>query len=420
MPRFRLYTSFKHYAQTFQELLLGSYEEGEAVEELEKTLAQQFEIKHAICVSQARVGIYLAVKCLIPQGRELIMSPYTIADVVNMVICAGAKPVFCDLEPNTCNIDQKKLENLITPNTGGVLITHLHGLAADPESARDTCRSLGIPLIEDSAQAFGTMVSGKRTGTFGDAGIFSFGMYKNVNGWYGGVITTNDDSLMKALRKEIQSYIPESPRRLRIRAIKGLATDTATSTLLFKSLVFWIFRLGCLYDIECINRKVRTELDTSRNDIIKETYLRRMTQLQARLVLPQVAQIDTKSDSRIEKAKRYYQGLRDLPDIILPPAKFDRSHIYTYYPIRTRAREQILKWLMKHRCDIGPQHLKNCASLPGFREFGNDCPIAESTAKEIILLPTYPGYSDDDIERNIRVLRRFFQEVQKGNQKAQE
>ena len=408
MPRFRIYTSLRGYFQTFRELLFGTYDKGDEVEHLEKTLADQFGTKHAICVSQARIGIYLAVKHLIPKGKELIMSPYTIADVVNMVICAGAHPVFCDLESDTCNIAPQKIENLITPNTGGVLITHLHGLAAAPELILKICKQHNIPLIEDSAQAFGTLVNEKRTGTFGRAGIYSLGMFKNVNAWYGGIVATHDDALARALRNEVHSFALESPQVLKKRAIKGMTTDIATYPPLFKSSVFWIFRFGCLFDIEAINKRVRTELDTSRYDQIKESYLRRLTPLQARLAIPQLDEIDTKSDSRIAKAKRYYEGLRNLPELTLPPPRFDRSHIYTYYPIRARERNSILKWLMKHRCDVGAQHLKNCASLPGFTEFGGECPIAEATARELILLPTYPTYSDADVDRNISVIKSYF------------
>ena len=154
----------------------------------------------------ARVAIYLVLKNIIKPGQGVIMSPYTIADVVNMVVLAGGIPVFTDIERNSCNIDPNKVEQLIDDNTGAVLVTHLHGIGADIDNISKICHKYNIYLIEDSAQAFGGYKDGKRLGTIGDIGIYSLGMYKNINSWYGGVIVSNNKDLINKIRSEISQY----------------------------------------------------------------------------------------------------------------------------------------------------------------------------------------------------------------------
>ena len=156
---------------------------------------------------QGRFGLYLALRQLIKPGQEVILSPYTIYDVVNMVICAGGKPVFADIERETCNLDPREVEQLVSSHTGAVITTHLHGLSSSRiEELAAFCRERGIPLIEDAAQAFGGAVGGKPVGSFGDVGIYSFGRVKNVNAFYGGAVVCRDPAVAARIRAELSAF----------------------------------------------------------------------------------------------------------------------------------------------------------------------------------------------------------------------
>jgi dTDP-4-amino-4,6-dideoxygalactose transaminase len=359
-------------------------------------------------VPQARVGIYLAVKYLVKPGQKVVLSPYTIADVINMVICAGAVPVFADIDRASTNISADEVERLVDSQTGAVMVTHLHGIPCEIERISAFCKARGIPLIEDTAQAFGSKVNGRRLGTFGDAGIFSFGMYKNVTGFYGGMLVTSRKDLADKARAELAQY-PYMPfATLFAKVRKALFTDIATWPPIFRAAVYWIFRFAYLHNVGFINKMVTVELDTSRKEKLSDSYLNRFRPFQARMVLGQLDQLDEFSEVRIRYSRIYHEGLKDLSGLIIPPFKDDGSHIYNYFPIQFADRGKLVRFLMLHRRDLAIQHLKNCAALPGFSQEKGNCPKADQTANQTVLLPNYPSYGEDQVRRNVEVVRLFF------------
>ena len=133
-----------------------------------------------------------------------------------------------------------------------------------------------------------------------------------------------------------------------------------------------------------------------------------MTPLQARIALTKLKQVDEDNNNRIGFAKMYHEGLKDITELLLPPLITDGSHIYTYFPVQYNNRKALIGWMIKNNCDIGPQHLKNTADLLAFKDYYRDCPNARKTANEVILLPTYPSYTEEQIRLNIEYIRSYF------------
>lgn len=408
-PRYRLYTSAGRYARIAAETLTGRSAAGDDVERLEREIERRFDARHAIATSMARVGIYLALKHLLPPGRpKVILSPYTVADVINMVILSGAVPVFVDIDEETCNIDPGRIEEAVDGETGGILVTHLHGLACEMEEIRRIADRRGLFLVEDAAQAFGGRAGGRRLGTIGDAGIYSFGTYKNVNAFYGGMVVTPHEDLARKIRSEVAAWPLFEIGRYLKKVASALSTDIATWPPLFRPATYPVFRYGHLHDVAWINRMVNSELDLSRKRSVPSWYLGRMRPLQARLILEQLDGVDAAAKARIEAARRYHAGLAGLPGLGLPPLRTDLSHVYPQYPVRCARRKDLLDHLMRVRRDAAAQHLKNCADLPAFADLRRDCPVARRVAGEVVLLPTYPRYPAAEIDRTIEAVRRFF------------
>jgi len=407
-PRSRIYTKPKSYWSFWSDLLLGRFNKGNDVQKFERALAEKFGVPEAVCVSMTRVGIYLVLKNLIKPGQNVIMSPYTVADVVNMVVLASGVPVFTDIEQRSCNLNPAEVAKLIDKNTGAVIATHLHGVGARIYEILALCRQHNIPLIEDAAQSFGGKAKGKRLGTIGDVGIYSLGMYKNINSWYGGAVVATDSALLNKLRAELAQYDFQSPIFILKKMLKGLATDLLTYPLIFQPLTYWLFRYGFLHDIGWINRQVEIELDLELKKEMPANYLRRYTPFQARLALSQLNQIDADIELRAKKAALYRKELSGISELVLPPEENDTKYIYPVFAVQYQDRKKLLKWLMRQKRDVTAQHLKNCADLESFSAFYRDCPVARKTANEVILLPTYTRYPDSEIKKNIEVIRAFF------------
>jgi perosamine synthetase len=415
--RQRFYGRSTNYTAVARDALLGRIRSGDDITRVEGDLAVQVGARHAVLMPQARVGIFLALRALTRTKKKVVLSPYTIHDVINMVICAGAQPVFADIDRATCNIDTRQIEQLIDDQTGAVLVTHLHGLACDIEGAARVCRERGVPLLEDTSQAFGARVAGRRLGRFGTAGIYSYGMAKNVNCLYGGAVVTDDDALAGELRRELEAFPYTDSSVLLRRAAFCLSGDLLTWPPIFKAATFWAFRHGYLHNVEALNKRVRGEDAPALKTEIPESYLRRITPMQARLLVPQLAEVDRLSEIRIGYARRYDAGLAGIPEILTPPRRDDGSHIYLNYAIQVADRHALLRYLMTHGRDLTVQHMGNNADYSCYAAWKRDCPNARATAGQVLLLPTYPGYGEDEVERNVALIRRYFDE-QRGHAAA--
>ena len=409
MPRMRLYTTISSYTRVLNSLFFGRMNYGNDVRILEEEVASLIGSKNAIAMPQARVGIYLSLLKLIVPGKKVVLSPYTISDVVNMVIASGAIPVFADISRKTCNIDPNKLAELIDNNTQAVIVTHYYGLACEMDKILEICRPRGILVIEDAAQAFGTKLGDKFAGTIGDVGIFSFGMIKNVTSFYGGMVVTDNDLLAKEIRQSLETFPTFKSTKLLARVVKALILDFATHPLIFRLLTQKIFRFGHLKNVAILKQQMKVDLNPVIRREIPKNYLEKLKPLQARVALQQLQFLDNNTKQRILAAKIYFEGLSEIDELILPPLKLDGSHGYTYFPIQYEKRDELVDYCMLNNCDITASHHKNCASMDCFVEYGRNCPNSEDVATSLIYLPTYPGYSEDAINHNIRVIRSFFE-----------
>jgi perosamine synthetase len=410
--RYRFYGSPTNYVTAARQAVASALGNGiDYRDSLERRVAELVGVDHAICVPQARFGLYLAfARLLTPERPEVIMSPYTIHDVVNMVLCAGGRPVYADIEAETCNIDAARIEELVTPRTGAVMITHLHGLACDVTRIAAMCARRGVPLVEDTAQAFGARVGGRWLGSFGQAGVFSFGRAKNVNAFYGGMVVTSDAALAGAVRAELAGLPDEDAGKLAKRIAHCVVGDLMTVPPVFSPMTFKLFRFGAVNGVKAVNKIVQTEDDPRRKQALPEPYRRRMTSLQARLVLEQLPALDDNTRRRLELARIYQDGLAGMAGIRLPPWREDGSHIYLQYPVQLEDRWDYVRYMMRHGRDLAIQHMASAAELEVFKDFARDCPNARATAERLVLLPTYPGYGADEAQKNVEVTRAYLRE----------
>src|SRR4030042_418942 len=175
---------------------------GKEVEEFEKEIAQFLGVKYAIGVNSGTDALFLSLKALtIGQGDEVITTPFTFIATAGVIANCGAKPVFVDINPETFNIDPSKIEEKITKRTKVIMPVHLFGQMADMDKIMEIARKHNLFVIEDAPRETGAEYKGKKAGTIGDFGCFSFFPAKNLGAFGdGGMVVTNNEELANKIR----------------------------------------------------------------------------------------------------------------------------------------------------------------------------------------------------------------------------
>jgi dTDP-4-amino-4,6-dideoxygalactose transaminase len=412
-PRSRLYTTVPAYAKGLGATLFGNGFDGTGLEAFEQALARTAPGYHVVAVPMARVGIYLALKNLIRKGQKVILSPYTISDVVNMVLCAGGVPLFADVEEGgSCNIDAAAVEELLDTESdiGAVMVTHFYGLICNIEPILKACKAKGVPVIEDAAQAFGAKLNGRPAGALADVGVYSFGLLKNVTGFLGGALLAKDEKLAAKIRADMALFSGSSRKMLFKKILAGMSFDGATLPVVFDAAVYWLFRYAHLHDVAFFKNKLDTDSNPVAYSSFPDKYAIRMSSAQANMVIPQLDRYEAQTEERIAKARIYDDGLADVPGIVRPPLRTDGSHLYLYYSVLAEERDQVGRFMTERLRDVQISHHRNCASLPCFSDYYRDCPNAEKAAQRVIYLPLYPGYGDDQVRANVDAIRAYHRE----------
>jgi dTDP-4-amino-4,6-dideoxygalactose transaminase len=188
---------FQRFNDIYERRWLSNY--GACVRELEERLRELLGVRHCIPICNATVALEIASRALDLHG-EVIVPSFTFIATAHSLQWQGITPVFCDIDPQTHNIDARQIEQLITPRTAGIMGVHLWGRACDTEAIEAIARRHKLKVMYDAAHAFGCTHGGRMVGNFGSAEVFSFHATKFINTGEGGAIATNDDELAAKIR----------------------------------------------------------------------------------------------------------------------------------------------------------------------------------------------------------------------------
>jgi len=332
----------------------GQYILGPRVSEFEKKIADYYGVSEAVGVASGTDAIHLSINALgIGEGDEVITTPFTFFATVEAILYTGARPVFVDVEQDTFNMDAGQIEAKITDKTRAILPVHIFGQMADMEKISKIAKRHGLKVIEDCAQSFGANLNGKKAGSFGNTGCFSFYPSKNLGGYGdGGIIILNNTKIADEVRK--------------------LRNHGSKSSYIHESVGF-----------------------NSRLD-----------EIQAGILLVKLKYIDEYNIARRQKAALYTELLSDK--VKCPVEKKGAYHVFHQYTIRSNKRQEIQKKLRDKRVSSVvyypvPLHLQEALRFLGYRE--GDFPVTEKSAKEVLSLPIYPELEESVIEKIAEIIR---------------
>jgi len=321
---------------------------GPHVTELEEKVSAYTGTAHAVGVASGTDALYLSLLALgIGKDDEVITTPFTFFATVEAILYCQARPVFVDIEPGSFNLNAALLRKAVTKRTKAIVPVHLYGNPCDMEETMAVAREYGLAVVEDAAQAFGAQTGGRRVGSFGSTGCFSFYPSKNL-GCYGdgGMVVTSDAGIDASIR--------------------SLRNHGSSATYVHE-------RVG-----------VNSRLD----------------EIQAGILLIKLKRIERYNELRRKNAALYREHLRK--EIVCPEERPGNTHVYHQFTIRCQHRELIQEKLKQAGISSViyypiPIHQQKAVGFLGYK--AGDFPEAERAAGEVLSLPMYPELSEEDIRR---------------------
>lgn len=406
--RLRLQTSPADYALLLKHTVLG-IDDGGSIEKVEQNLKADRGCEFALATNQGRVALYAALKAAVEGERnKIIVSPYTLYEIINMVIYAGGEPVFVDTMANNPFVSVEAIEQLIDDRTAAIMITHYHMPVPDTPKIAELARARNIKLIEDAAVSFGAKLDGKAIGTFGDAGAFSFGLFKIINAFYGGALISTNKEYFAKINEIIAAFPKENRMRLFKRGVYGFIMDMMTHPLPFSMVTYPMLRYALNSNNNFITRFTRADANPTLGNGYPESLQKQPSEMQFELVWRGLAQVEDRRIIREQRAQRYLDAFSGINDIVLPEMSGNAVGSWTEFPIVVSDRDALYRHLMKDGLDVRYYYYRNCADLPIYKPYFRDCPNARNLMKNTLMLPLYPRYPDNEMEKMIASVQSYF------------
>ncbi len=358
---------------------------GPKVKAFEEAFAKYCGAQYGLAVTSDTTGLELArIAADLKPGDEVITTPISWISTANVIHAAGAKAVFADVDPATLNLDPKSVASKITPRTKAILPVHLYGQCCDMDELNRIAQSNGSVVIEDAAHAAGAEYHGRKAGSLGDMGVFSFHQQKNmVTLGEGGMITTSNRNFYERMLSYrslcCRTYDPKG---------KYLPIDESVEPM---GMRYW-----------------RLEFDGIGFNF-------RMTDIQAAVGLVQLRKLDQLNARRAEIARRYTDSLKDIPGLKLLTEASNRKHAHHIFAVLITpgfplSKEEFM-WRMftKKRIKVWshytPIHLTQI-----YRELGHtpgECPVAEALHEQFVSIPIHPRLTEEAIDYAIASIREL-------------
>ena len=425
IPRHQVETTLGDYARMVRDLARPG-DSLEPTRRFEAEFARYVRCRNAIAVASGRLGMRLVLKHIgVPRDCEAVIPAYNYFIVVEQFIGLGYRPVFVDARPGGLNLDERRVEELISPRTRILLATHMFGEPCEMDALKTLADRHDLVLIEDCAHALGASYRGCPVGTFGRAAVFSLSIMKLVTSFGGGMITTNDDGLAQRIREDLaQMRKKVSILETMKRFCKGMVLDVGTRRVPF-SFGAWPALRAARAVWPNVQRRMMTDRPRSMGGCSSEPAAR-LHRFQVRLGRSQLRRADEFIAKRRQVMEWLDKALAGIDGVTLLRRSEHSRHNGMYYGILADESEKLSKYLFARGIDSETSEYGNCADLEMYASYRKDIakpisaheantksafPVARDIEARILRLPNHPSLKRRDVERIGSCVRSFYERL---------
>jgi perosamine synthetase len=423
IPRTRIYVEPTTLFKSLFEVIFKEPERGDTVKEFERVFSLRYGGKRVLALPFARIAFYYILKALdIREGSEVLMTPITIPDMVNMIRCLGLKPVFVDFEKNTYNVDFDDLEKKINEKSSVLLITYLCGLVPDMDKIIKMANRYNIILLEDCSQNFGAKYKNTLLGTLGEAGFFSTGILKALSTYNGGMVISDNERLLNKIEELINRDFTIPPKKFSLGfIIENLFVWFLTQRLVFSLFTYYMIKLLNLLNPDIISRSQTSNVSLFFGgsprlmNKVPNDMLYFYTDMQADAGLEVLKTIDISDERRINNAKILLENLSNVSSAHLPRLTDECRNIFWRFPIKIKDYKNFQKYLFNRYIDTSRTNLTCCSSAPFFKIYKMETPEAEEAKEDTVYIPVEPSLSERQMRYIADTINEYFQKFKDNN-----
>jgi dTDP-4-amino-4,6-dideoxygalactose transaminase len=338
----------------------GKYVNGSCLQEFEENFARYCGASHAVGVNSGTDALFLALKSAgFQSGDEAIVPAMTFIATAEVVAHCGGKPVFVDVDPSSLNLDPDKTERAITERTRAILPVHFHGRSAEMDPIQEISRKHNLLVVEDCAQALGSDYKGRKIGTFGHVGCFSFYPSKHLGAYGDGCMIVTNDERIALKARSLREYG---------RKLEGPHGKYECDTIGYNS---------------------------------------RLDEVQAAVLSIKLQHLDEWNKKRQNAAAYYNQAFASVPNLKIPSDSPHGGHTYWVYTLQTRERRKIQEVLAAREIQTFVIYAIPIPHQEAFTHLGHkkgDFPVSEKLAEEMLAIPLFPEITREEQDYVIRAV----------------
>jgi len=391
--------------------LIGDFDNRRLVSSFEKKFASFLDSHQAISMPYARIGVFYILKALeLPPGSEVLLTPITIVDIVNIIHLAGLKPVFIDIEDKTFNVKISEIKKKLTNKSKVLLLTHLFGITPDMDKIVKVANKHNLIIIEDFSQSLSCKFKGKFLGTFGTVGIYSLSWIKTLTTFYGGMIITDNQNLAKKIRGYQHNFSYPKRRFLSKLIFKSLILSIITQNYIFSFFTCYILKLLKKIAPGIIKSAMGSNENPLLLKTLPEEWLYKYTSLQAMVGIEVLRTLKENDEKRIDNVKTLFKNLSSISKSHFPEEIRNAFNVYWRLPFVMENITEIQDFLFQKYIDNCNTNLYVCSDLKVFSKFKNKTPIASTFKENMTFIPIHSTLNKTDMVYIADAINDYFKE----------